>query len=66
MEVNGVNVVTLHSGTYQLVIDVEDLDNGEKISTNDKFYVYRQGDFEAERLAQYEQHEQCCDIRQVR
>lgn len=52
VEVNGVNVVALRSGTYQLVLEVEDLDSGEKAAKSEKFFVYRAGDFEGERFVE--------------
>lgn len=51
VEVNGVNVVALHSGTYQLVLEVEDHDSDEKASKSEKFFVYRAGDFKGEKFA---------------
>jgi len=51
VEVNGVNVIALHSGTYQLVLEVKDNDSGEKAMTSEKFFVYRAGDFKEKKLA---------------
>lgn len=45
VEVNGMNVVTLVSGAYTLAIEVEDMESGEKVSGQRKFYVYREDDF---------------------
>ncbi|MBN1559430.1 GWxTD domain-containing protein [candidate division KSB1 bacterium] len=43
--VNNLNVVTLVSGTYTLVVTVTDHENGRKAMTARKFFVYRQDDF---------------------
>jgi len=45
VEVNGINVVTLVSGPYFLVMEVEDKETREKAKTQRKFFVYREGDF---------------------
>jgi len=45
VEVNGVNVVTLVSGPYYFVLEVEDLETGQIAKSARKFYVYRAADF---------------------
>ncbi len=46
VEVNGINVVTLVSGPYNLNIEIKDFETGNITSSNLKFYVFRQGDYE--------------------
>jgi len=60
VEVNGINVVTLVSGPYFLVLDVEDKETGEKATARRKFFVYREGDF-AEGGALYKSREEVID-----
>jgi GWxTD domain-containing protein len=51
VEVNRMNVVTLVSGPYVYVMEVEDLATGEKVSAQKKFFVYREADFKEGGLA---------------
>jgi len=46
VEVSGFNIISLHSGTYFLKVEIEDFDSGEKISMLKKFHVYRPDDFQ--------------------
>ncbi|MBN1542002.1 GWxTD domain-containing protein [candidate division KSB1 bacterium] len=45
VEVNALNVVTLLSGAYTLVMQVEDLNSGERTQSARRFYVYREADY---------------------
>ncbi len=44
VEVSGMNIISIHSGTYYLELDVKDLVNGESASQKKKFFIYREGD----------------------
>ncbi len=44
VEVGGLNIITLPSGTYYLVLEVEDPTKGERASVMKKFFVYREGE----------------------
>lgn len=57
VEVNGVNVVTLVSGPYFIVLEVEDFESGKVAQTAQKFFVYREGDY-AEGGAAFKKQEQ--------
>ncbi len=57
VEVNGVNVVTLVSGPYLFVLEVEDMETGQKARAQRKFFVFRAGDF-AEGGAAFQKREQ--------
>ena len=57
VEVNGVNVVTLVSGPYFIVMEVEDMETGKTVETRQKFFVYREGDY-AEGGAAFKKQEQ--------
>jgi GWxTD domain-containing protein len=57
VEVNGVNVVTLVSGPYYIVMEVEDQETGKVVETRQKFFVYREGDY-AEGGAAFKKQEQ--------
>jgi GWxTD domain-containing protein len=46
VDINRMSVVTLHSGSYRLVISVQDMDSGSQSVSEKKFYVFRQGDQE--------------------
>ncbi|MBN2009731.1 GWxTD domain-containing protein [candidate division KSB1 bacterium] len=46
VEIGGVNIITLLSGTYFLQLDVHDLYADTTISKTTKFFVYRAGDYE--------------------
>ena len=54
VEVYKINVVTLFSGPYYLTMLVTDLENGNTVTRRNKFYVYREDDFndEGELIAQ--------------
>ena len=56
--VKGINVVTLHSGTYQMVVRVEDLDSKDVVMANSRFFVYRAGDFTKGKIAEQSSKEQ--------
>jgi len=43
--VNNLNVVTMVSGAYDLVVTVVDLENEATAENKRRFYVYREGDF---------------------
>ncbi|MBN2413835.1 GWxTD domain-containing protein [candidate division KSB1 bacterium] len=60
VEVNGINVVTLISGPYFLLMEVEDKETGEKVNAQRKFFVYREGDF-AEGGALYKSREEIAE-----
>jgi len=45
VEVNGVNVVTLVSGAYSVLMEVKDFETGKTTQDQQKFFVYRQGDY---------------------
>ncbi len=45
VEVNGINVATLVSGPYKIVLEVEDPVDGQKAVTARRFFVYREDDF---------------------
>ena len=57
VEVNALNVVTLLSGAYSLVMNVEDQLSGEKAQSTRRFYVYREEDY-AEGGARFEKKEE--------
>ena len=44
VEVSGMNIISFHSGTYFLEINVKDLFSGATISRRKKFFIFRQGD----------------------
>lgn len=44
VEVGGLNIITLPSGTYYLVLEVVDPTTGERASVMKKFFIYREGD----------------------
>ncbi|MCR4439082.1 MAG: GWxTD domain-containing protein [bacterium] len=44
VEVGGLNIITLPSGTYYIVLEVEDPTTGERASVMKKFFVYREGE----------------------
>ncbi|MCU0642872.1 MAG: GWxTD domain-containing protein [bacterium] len=44
VEVSGMNIISFRSGTYFLEIDVKDLTNGESVSRQKKFFIFREGD----------------------
>jgi len=44
VEVGGLNIITLPSGTYYLALEVVDPTNGERASVMKKFFVYREGE----------------------
>ena len=44
VEVSGINIITLQSGTYYFVAEVEDEANGEKVKSKKKFFIYRKGE----------------------
>ncbi len=46
VEIKAINVATLVSGMYTLVLNVEDLDDGTKASRLSRFFVYRKADYE--------------------
>ncbi len=45
VEVNGINVVTLVSGPYILLVEVKDMESGRVVSKQKKFFVYREDDY---------------------
>ncbi|MBN1996564.1 GWxTD domain-containing protein [candidate division KSB1 bacterium] len=45
VEVNGINVVTLVSGPYILLVEVKDMESGQIASKQKKFFVYREDDY---------------------
>jgi len=45
VEVSGINVVTLVSGAYQLVLEVVDKENGVVARSGRRFFVYREADY---------------------
>jgi GWxTD domain-containing protein len=45
VDINQISVVTLRSGAYAFVVQVEDLENGERTERQKRFFVYREGDF---------------------
>ncbi|MFC1569024.1 GWxTD domain-containing protein [bacterium] len=46
VNITQLNVVSLVSGEYTLVMEVVDLESGAKVSSHRKFLVYRQADYE--------------------
>jgi GWxTD domain-containing protein len=46
VNITQINVVNLISGTYTLVMEIKDLENGDIASTYRKFTVYRQADYD--------------------
>ncbi|MGQ9561831.1 MAG: GWxTD domain-containing protein [Candidatus Oleimicrobiaceae bacterium] len=44
VEVGGLNIITLPSGTYYLVLEVVDPTTGERASVMKKFFIYREGE----------------------
>ncbi|MDZ7261857.1 MAG: GWxTD domain-containing protein [candidate division KSB1 bacterium] len=44
VEVGGINIVTLHSGTYLLLLEVYDRGSGQTVTAQKKFFVYRKAD----------------------
>lgn len=44
VEVGGLNIITLPSGTYYLVLEVVDPTAGERASVMKKFFIYREGE----------------------
>lgn len=46
VEVGGINIITLLSGTYFLQVDIQDSINNSSANKTQKFFVYRSGDFE--------------------
>lgn len=44
VEVGGVNIISLKSGTYFLVLEVEDLKSNEKTFAQKKFFIFREGE----------------------
>ena len=51
VEVVGFNIVSLKSNTYVLQLEVEDLATGSKTKRTKKFFVYREGDYQPNMLA---------------
>ena len=51
VEVVGFNIVSLKSNTYILQLEVEDLATGSKTKRTKKFFVYREGDYQPNMLA---------------
>lgn len=58
VEVGGINIITLTSGTYFFNVQVTDLANDAIANTKSKFFVYRKGDLEKLKVAQVEQKKQ--------
>ncbi len=48
VEVSGINIISLHSGSYFLRVEIEDMDNHLQITALKKFYIYRPDDFRKE------------------
>ncbi len=44
VEVGGVNIISLHSGTYHFIIEVTDLENDVTTYAQKKFYLFREGE----------------------
>ena len=61
VEVNRLNVVTLVSGPYVYVMEVEDLATGGKAMAEKKFFVYREADFKEGGLA-FEKKEEVAGV----
>ncbi len=51
VEVVGFNIVSLKSNSYFLQFEVEDLATGRKTSQTKKFFIYREGDYQPNMLA---------------
>ena len=65
VEVSSINVVTLVSGPYTYVMEVEDLGTGEKSESHRKFFVYREADYQEGGKAlekQKQQQQQVADM----
>ncbi len=45
VEVSGINVVTLVSGIYNVVLEVIDRENNHSVTTSRRFFVYREADY---------------------
>ena len=45
VDVNRMSVVTLRSGSYAFVVQIEDLENRRQTERRKQFFVYREGDF---------------------
>lgn len=45
VEVNKINVATLVSGPYKVIMEIEDLSTGQKVATGRRFFVYREEDY---------------------
>ncbi len=52
VEVGGFNIVSLKSGTYKLLCEVEDIASNQAATNSKKFFVYRAGDFPSDSLRQ--------------
>jgi GWxTD domain-containing protein len=46
VEVGGINIITLISGTYFLQVEINDSTNNRTAAKTEKFFVYRSGDYE--------------------
>lgn len=44
VEVSGMNIISFRSGTYFLDVAVKDLSNGQSVSRQKKFFIFREGD----------------------
>ncbi len=44
VEISGLNIISFHSGTYFLNVEVNDLFTNESVSKRTKFFIFREGD----------------------
>lgn len=51
VEISGFNIISLHSGTYYLRVEIQDVDSDEKIAALKKFFVYRPDDYRNKTVA---------------
>jgi len=48
VEVSGLNIISQHSGSYFLRVEIEDMDSHALVTSLKKFYIYRPEDFRKE------------------